>query len=654
MPLSRSGTLAERDFSERQLRQVQEGPSMCGIAAIVSGRPAVAQEAVRAMVAKLHHRGPDDSGVLPLPGCTLGHTRLSIIDRAGGAQPMSDDTGRFHVSFNGEIYNFRELRKELERGGAVFRTRSDTETLLLAFREWGENAVQRLNGQFAFVIWDARERRLFAARDRLGEKPLYFAESSRDELLLASEIKAILASGLVEPRINAQAVGAYLQLNYVPPCATIYANVHTVGPGQTLTWQSGQVRRHTYWSPRLSTIQITADEAVREVRRRIEVAVERQMVADTTVGAFLSGGLDSTTIVALMTRHTSSPVQTFAAGFGELINELPFARVVAGQYQTDHHEQQIQIDVASQLERMADVYDEPFGDSSNIPTFLIAELARRDVKVVLAGDGGDELFGGYAWYPPLLQHDKVSDTAAAYWHTRLAAKTCGLLSTLGLPLGDERDRARERFKAIRDRRAFPDLWERHLAALSSVPHSLHRRLLHGGGYTHELVPGHYQPPGDVHGIDRAVDFDVRCYLPGDILVKVDRAAMAHGLETRSPFLDVELVEFVLSLPAAIRFEGLQSKPLLRRACEDLWPAVVRQRGKQGFGAPLTAWLQQPEVNALRRRVFRQNSPLVELFPALGSVKLQTKRHPQLIWNLVCLGLWLEKHAACLQRRRSAA
>ena len=421
-----------------------------------------------------------------------------------------------------------------------------------------------------------------------------------------------------------------------------------------MTWRSGQIRRQRYWSPQLSTIDIGAEEAAREVRRLLEAAVERQMHADTTVGAFLSGGVDSSTIVAFMTRHTRSRVRTFAAGFGDLINELPFARLVANQYGTNHSENHIQINIASRLQRMAEVYDEPFGDSSNIPTYLISEFARRDVKVVLSGDGGDELFGGYGWYQPLLEHDSLPNSLTAYWQNQLEAKTCGLLSAVGLPLRDRRERARSNCKWISAKRSTPDLWERHVATLGSLASSARGEWKNSRRQARELIARHYSPAEDLHGIDRAVDFDLRCYLPGNTLVKVDRAAMAHGLETRSPFLDVELVEFVLSLPASVRFERGRPKSLLRRACEDLWPAPIRQRSKQGFGAPLANWLQQPAVQELRRRIFNNDSALIELLPAVRSLAPTTKRHSQIGWNLLCLGLWLEKHSVGLKRLSLAA
>jgi asparagine synthase (glutamine-hydrolysing) len=342
----------------------------------------------------------------------------------------------------------------------------------------------------------------------------------------------------------------------------------------------------------------------------IERAVERQTAADVPVGAFLSGGLDSSTIVAVMSRRGGDPVKTFSVGFGDLINELPFARDAAAACGTDHHEMEMDIDVAAMLERMTDAYDEPFGDSSNIPTFLVAEYARRSVKVVLTGDGGDEIFGGYDWYRPLL--DGAADDAAKS----------------------------------------PDPWDRHVAGASALTSD--RSALWGGPASQPpaaaAVRDRYIPSDSIAGIDRATSFDVACYLPGDILAKVDRAAMAHGLETRSPFLDVDLAEFVLGLPSRLRFAGGGAgklKHLLRQACQDLWPASVRGRGKQGFGAPVRHWLARPDVDALWRRVTAAASPLAALLPGVRAQAVLEQLRPQRKWTLLCLGLWLERRSQCL-------
>jgi asparagine synthase (glutamine-hydrolysing) len=653
---------------------------MCGIAALIrqNGRAesapadracAAADGPIARMAGRLGHRGPDATASVALGDCDLGHTRLSIIDLAGGAQPMADEARRYWVSFNGEIYNYRELRKTLESHGWHFRTASDTEVLLRCYQQYGEDCVRHLNGQFAFVVWDGQQRTAFAARDRLGEKPLYWARTDEGDVVLASEIKALLASGHVRPRLDTAAVDAYLGLFYVPPDRTAYGNVFTVPPAGAIAWENGRVRQWRYWEPRYSAGAVTdAREAVEEIRRLVAQAVRRQMVADVPVGAFLSGGLDSSTIVALMTRHTDRPVRTFAVGFGDLINELPYARAVAEAYHTDHHELQMDIPVGQLLEVMADVYDEPFADSSNIPTYLMSQFAARHVKVVLAGDGGDELFGGYDWYRALLADPADGPLAAPGLQIlvrQARAFAWRALRRAGLPVGAYRGRAVRSYRAAVLRRRFPDPWERHLAVSSHLYED--RAALWGGRAPDSaaLLRSSFRPADGPRAMDRAVDFDIRSYLPGDILVKVDRAAMAHGLETRAPFLDVDLVEFVLALPWRLRFTDETGhgalKPLLRRACGDLWPEALRDRPKQGFGAPIWRWTRRPDVVALLRRVTGAGSPLTHLLPgAPAALRPVIERAgvdgpgedydwaaAQRAWSLLCLGLWLERHGDTL-------
>ncbi|MCL4552171.1 MAG: asparagine synthase (glutamine-hydrolyzing) [Candidatus Marsarchaeota archaeon] len=599
------------------------------------------------MTESLRHRGPDASACVCLPDCHLGHTRLSVIDLAGGGQPMTEETERYWIVFNGEIYNYRELRSELEQKGWQFRTRSDTEVLLRAYQEFGQQVPGHLNGQFAFVIWDQTERRLFAARDRLGEKPLYWARSDQGHFLFASEIKSLLASGLVQPRIDRTSVDAYLALLYVPPDRTIYENVHDLRPGHALSWQDGDWRQGSYWQPSYSQSIISdRDEAVERLCFLIDQAVRRQMVADVPLGAFLSGGLDSSTIVALMTRQTSQQISTFSVGFGDLINELPYARAVAEAYTTDHHEMQMDIPVGEMLERMAEAYDEPFGDSSNIPTYLICEFARRHVKVVLSGDGGDELFGGYEWYQRLVDDNAGDASGRRLALLKLTAFAWRALSKAGLSVQLERDSAVSAYTEACNKRRFPDLWERHLAYATDLKVD---RSFWGNGQspldTEAAIRKVYGPEVNVKGIDRVTDFDLRCYLPGDILVKVDRAAMAHGLESRAPFLDVDLVEFVLGLPWAWRFRKGDLKGLLRETCRTLWPKVVQERSKQGFGAPIWSWVQRPDVQHLVRRTFAADSPLIALLP--GAKSAMGRMNSQQLWTMLCLGLWLERRPECL-------
>lgn len=582
---------------------------MCGIAAVVGKADAmIPSGTAERMAVTLRHRGPDALHSVELPQAQLGHTRLSVIDLAGGQQPMTTDSRSAWIVFNGEIFNFRELRAQLAAAGHTFHSHSDTEVLLHAWLEWGPETPRRLNGQFAFAIWDPQTRTLFAARDRLGEKPLYWAQTSAGHLIIASDLRAILASGLIEPQLDSVSVEAYLALLYVPPDRTIYQNIHTLRPGHWLSWNDGKNTSERYWSPQYSQAKISMAEAVEGIREKLARAVERQMVADVPVGAFLSGGLDSSSIVALMAPHASSPVKTFSVGFGELINELPFARQVAEQYRTEHHELQMDIAVGEVLERMAEVYDEPFADPSNIPTYLVADFASRHVKVVLSGDGGDEIFGGYSWYLPRLKEQGGLGPAMrrALW---LAA----------------------------------DPWKTHVAAMRYFQPNESAALgaKNGRDEVGMALDENYRPTAEVRDMDRLTDFDLRCYLPGDILVKVDRAAMAHGLETRAPFLDVELVEFVLSLPWRLRFHGAQLKELLRRACAPLWPESIRQRGKQGFGPPLVRWLERDDLRSLWTRISADSGPLAALLPGLPARR--ARLGPYQIWPLLCLGLWLERH-----------
>jgi asparagine synthase (glutamine-hydrolysing) len=623
---------------------------MCGIAAVISIDREIPPGAAKRMTAQLRHRGPDAHSSVELQGCHLGHARLSVIDLTGGSQPMTEETGRYWIVLNGEIYTYRELRLDLEKRGRRFRTQSDTEVLLRAYQEYGEDVLAHLNGQFAFAIWDQVEQRLFAARDRLGEKPLYWACSDQGHFLLASEIKSLLASGLILPRIDRISVDAYLAFLYVPPDRTIYENVCTLPPGHAISWQRGQWRQWSYWRAAYSMQQVSDPrEAMERLRFLVAQAVRRQMVADVPVGAFLSGGLDSSTIVALMARQTDRPVVTFSVGFGDLINELPYARAVADTYHTDHHEIQMEIPVGELLERMAETYDEPFADSSNIPTYLMAGFARRYVKVVLSGDGGDELFGGYEWYLPLIADNTVRANVATASLLKVSALAWRVLAKAGFAVRSQRDAAIHAHRTASNKRRYPDLWERHLA-LVTVFNSEERCAAWNGGAPREtsaVIREIYGPAPIVEGMDRATDFDVRCYLPGDILVKVDRAAMAHGLETRAPLLDVDLVEFALSLPHHLRFRDGALKYLLREACGDLWPEVVRNRSKQGFGAPVREWIRRPDVQSLIQRVCTPNGPLRTLLP--GVRFLFQHLNPQQVWTVLCLGLWLEKRPGCLNR-----
>ncbi len=604
---------------------------MCGISAL-AGSAAESPASIDAMVAALAHRGPDGHASEVLAGCALGHTRLSIIDLVSGGQPMADSTGRYRITFNGEIYNYLDLRHELAGDGADFRTRSDTEVVLQAYIRWGAAALDRFRGMFAFAIWDLTDRALFAGRDLFGEKPLYYATLDRGGIAIASEIKALMASGQVSQELDPAAVDAYLAFGYVPPAMSIYRAIRPLPPGHWLRWQDGRLVTHRYWKPRLDTRPMALDAAAEMLRTLLRQAVQREMVADVPVGAFLSGGLDSTSIVALMQGQNRQPVKTFSVGFGREINELPYARAVAKRYGTEHHEIDLGAPpVATLLEQMSAVYDEPFADSSSIPTYLMSQFARRHVKVVLAGDGGDEIFGGYGWYPMLALSERVRGTRAEWVVLRAMSRAIG-----------ERSRAlHRRSVAVGLAARWPDMWLR--AAMNQVYVSEgRRRALWGASARGDAVERPQPDVADagIEGLNRAFYFDLSTYLPGDILVKVDRAAMAHGLETRAPFLDRDLAEFALSLPASLKVDtNGGTKMVLRHACERYWPEEVRSREKHGFGAPYRRWLQLPDVRSLVARTFRADGPLRALLPGVPkSAPADTYE----TWTLLTLGLWLER------------
>ncbi|MFQ5481320.1 MAG: asparagine synthase (glutamine-hydrolyzing) [Nitrospinaceae bacterium] len=602
---------------------------MCGISAIVAPHRPAPANAIEQMVASLHHRGPDERGVERLRGCELGHTRLAVIDLTGGHQPMSDASHRYWITYNGELYNFRELRHELTQNGYSFKTHSDTEVVLAAYKEWGVDCLHRFRGMFAFALWDAELRKLFAARDLFGEKPLYYAEAPGGLFLAASEIKA---SGVLSLQLAPAAVDAFLALGYLPPDRTIYENVRTLRPGCWLEWSRGAVRTEPYWRPRLETQKISLEGAADRVRELMRAAVRRQLVADVPVGSFLSGGLDSSSIVGLMAQDVSHPVKTFSVGFGKLINELPYARAVAEKYKTDHYELDLgALSPAEPLEEMARIYDEPFADSANVPTYLISQFARQHIKVVLNGDGGDELFGGYGWYPPLVLSERVP---ASWWLWVVLRSVSKLL----------RHRLRTLYlysSAMGMAARWPGKWMRHV--MGQVYFRVHDRaaLWRGRPAPQAFSPGDwYRPPAGVTCLNQGFFFDLTSYLPGDILVKVDRAAMANSLETRAPFLDQDLVEFALSLPENLKVRDHERKLVLREACGRYWPEALRTREKQGFGAPYAAWLKLPEVRAMVERVFSQTGRLQALLPGLKR-RRSSLSQPQ-VWILFVLGLWMER------------
>lgn len=610
---------------------------ICGFAGTALGAEA-AHDAIGRMCDAIRHRGPDDAGVLAGPGLGLGMRRLSIIDVGGGHQPIGNEDGRVQIVFNGEIYNHHELRRDLERKGHVFRTHCDTECIVHLYEEYGDACVTHLRGMFAFAIWDAPRERLFVARDRLGIKPLSYRVDG-EGVVVCSELRSLLAYGgslAIDPR----AVAAYLTFGYVPDPQTIFVGVRKLPPGHWLSWtRAGGIVVRPYWTPAVPEVRgIDEEEAVRELRRLLESAVTSHLESEVPLGAFLSGGLDSSTVVALMRRAGIERVRTFAIGFDEAdVNEAPYAREVAEALGTEHTELVVRPDVDALFEGLIAAFDEPFADSSAIPTYLVAQLARRQVTVALSGDGGDELFGGYTRYFDLLERRE------------LPAPVRGVVGPLGAALPH----------AVPGRNRLCDLGRsRRGRYATTVAMPAHER--EGGVMLPELADamGRFDTVLDPwFGVAEGRDFgtqmtlvDIQSYLPGDILTKVDRTSMAVSLEARVPLLDHPLVEFALSLPASLKFRERRGKHLFRRAIEPWVPPMVLQRRKQGFAVPLDRWFRR-ELRHRLEALQRPEAP-VYAYVRRDAVRrvvdehLRGRRdHSALIWRLLVLDVWLGHLAA---------
>jgi len=538
----------------------------------------------------LAHRGPDGQGVWADGSIGLGHRRLAVIDLSPtGRQPMASPEGDLLVTFNGEIYNFLDLRRELEVRGHQFVSQTDTEVILAAYRAWGVDCLSRLRGMFAFALWDASRRRLFVARDRIGKKPLsYFLD--RDGLAFASEPKAFLADPSFEARPNLEALAAYLAYQYVPSPLSAFEGVRKLPPAHYLLVEDGSVTIERYW--RLSyaaKLRVSEREAEEALLERLREAVRIRLISDVPLGAFLSGGIDSSAVVALMAEATNAPVKTFSIGFEEKeYNELPYARLVARKYGTEHHEFVVRPDASAIFPRLVWHYNEPFADSSAIPTYCLSQLARRHVTVALNGDAGDENFAGYRRY---------ITSASARWFDSLPAPVRRAAAAMSRARPDDRlsrsfvSRGRRRLRLLTE--SPQDRYSRRMmifhpdlkAAVCSP------EFLRQTGAADRLLIDAFDRSDAPDVVDALLDLDVNHYLPDCLLVKVDIATMAHGLEGRSPMLDQELMEFAASLPSDLKLRQQDTKYILRKAVRDLLPADNLERPKKGFSVPLERWFR---------------------------------------------------------------
>ena len=637
---------------------------MCGITGfwnLRSGRPAD-RDTLHAMTATLVHRGPDDDGFHLAGSVGLGIRRLAVTDPQGGQQPMPNEDGSVHVVFNGAIYNHVELRQELTGRSHRFRTRCDTEAIVHAWEEWGPRCVERFNGMFAFAVWDANQRQLFLARDRLGVKPLYVWQGS-EGVVFGSELKAVLRAPWIDVTWDRDALDDFLTYEYVPSPRSIVAGVRKLAAASTMLFREShgteQVEPRRYWSLSRAGGPAPDESAVRE---QLRTSVRRRLMADVPLGAFLSGGIDSSIIVGLMAREAGPGVRTFSVGFNDpSYDELPFAREVARRNGTLHHEEQLTPDITDLADRLGDMYDEPFGDVSAFPTWLISSVARRHVTVALSGDGGDELFAGYDTYRAHRWAHRVR------WLTRTAGwrlvdrlvdgvaprpQKKGMVNKLKRFVhgaGNPEDLEHARWLVFQDaagRRAlYTSESHGHVAARDIFSH-----------YRSLLAEGTAQ---GFSGLDRQLYADLRGYLADDILAKVDRASMAASLEVRVPFLDHEFVEMAMRIPAEQKLRGATTKWILRRAFTDVLPASIQRRQKEGFSIPMKQWLAGPLEPLMRDLLSRDRLNARGLFLPGEVERLMSehvtgrRNHAHGLWCLMALELSLTSLER-IRRTRAAA
>ncbi|RMH59162.1 MAG: asparagine synthase (glutamine-hydrolyzing) [Candidatus Hydrogenedentota bacterium] len=623
---------------------------MCGICGIFHREPRPADEALlRAMSRTLIHRGPDGEGYRTFSHGGLGHRRLAIIDLAGGTQPMPNEDERVWVAFNGEIYNYRELRRGLEENGHAFRTHSDTEVLVHLFEDRREGLPRHLRGMFALAVWDDSKKILLLARDRIGKKPLFYYENDAG-IFFASELKALRLLPHFPDEIDPEAVELYLAYQSIPGTRTIYRKVKRLAPGSLLTWSPGEPARiEEYWTPPwFRKTSLSYHDARRRLRELILDATRARLIADVPLGAFLSGGVDSSAVVAAMAETSSEPVKTFSIGFPERdFTETHYARIVAERFGTDHHEFIVEPEGIEILPKLVWHYDQPYADSSALPTYYVSKLTRRHVTVALNGDGGDEFFGGYDRYRALLFHNlyralcpgpirSLADTAAAV-----------------LPEGS----ANRSF--VRRLRRFAHAGVRSPFAFNLSLFAFFDRAERLRLYSPDFLPSlgdydadHYlleilgpEPRDRFAALDRVLRADTLCYLPDTLLVKVDIASMAVSLEARSPLLDTAVMEFAASLPPRWKLGFRDSKKILKEAHNGILPEAILYRRKMGFGVPLSHWFRGDLAGYLEDTILAPNAAIERYFrpqavrDLVREHRTGRRNNANRLWALLMLELW---------------
>ncbi len=621
---------------------------MCGISGL-AGRDDL--RLVTTMTAQLAHRGPDGRGVYRDGPVALGHRRLAVLDLPGGAQPMTSTDGQVVVSYNGEIYNFRELRRELLAAGVSLQHQGDTEVLGAGYQHWGlDGLLQRLRGMFAFALWDRTSQTLVLARDHLGIKPLYYAALPGGALAFASEPKALLCIPEVDRSLDLTSLDAYLDLFYIPPPRSIFAGIHQLAPGEVLTWQAGQFSVSKWYDPSPQPFDprcTSLDAWAERVEPVLTQAVLRHTLADVPLGAFLSGGIDSTAIVALMASHSDQPVTTFCVGYGRegaSYEERPVARRVAQTFGTTHHDLELHPDILGDLPNVVRGFDEPFGSWAALLAYRLAGFTRKHVTVALAGDGGDEVFGGYPRYRGLMW-----SAALGRVPTRVYTLAQRALAWAGEPTSARSLRrwARQFFAGMH----LPPA-QRYAAWVGYAPISVRDALYTADTRARVDAAGRVAPvaaafaaPVFGDAVQRAGYADLRGFLPENVLRGSDRMSMAHGLEVRVPYCDRDLVDVLASAPAAARVTMLASKRILRRVLRGRVPSEVLRRKKLGFTAPFGTWLRQAEDQVAQNWLHPQQIRQRGLFEPEAIAKLLAEHrrgvrdHSHRLWSLIVLEQW---------------
>jgi asparagine synthase (glutamine-hydrolysing) len=619
---------------------------MCGIAGFISDKDESFEEKskkLHAMCEIMQHRGPDENGTLIRDKVALGMQRLAIIDLKGGSQPIFNEDNSLAIIFNGEIYNYRELKTELEKRNHKFKTNSDTETILHAYEEFGIDCVKHLRGMFAFAIYDFSQQSLFLARDRVGKKPLFYTLTPEGKFIFASELKSLLQHDEVKREIDPIALDSYLTFSYIPEEFCIFKNVKKLPPGSLLIYRNGVVRTSSYWDFNYDENYQIRDEReyVELLRCKIKDAVKVRLISEVPLGAFLSGGIDSSTIVAAMSSLLDRPVKTFSIGFNEdTFNELKFARITAERFQTEHHEFIVTPDLVKIADKLVWHFDEPFADSSALPTYMVSKMARDHVTVVLSGDGGDELFAGYTRYPGILQKFKVARNLPSQ-----LKKTLRFVSEK-LP-----------HSAIGKYYLYNFSLDLIQAYVDSVSHfNTPRKLsLYSGDFIETLGNDFGRPEqfyanianrvNSKNPLDKLLYLDSKTYLPSDILVKVDRMSMATSLEARAPLLDQELIEFVQKIPPEFKLKDDQTKYILKKAMHGILPDEILFRSKQGFGMPINQWINMQlrdrihEVLTDRKTIERGYFNSHYIRTLLKEHETNRRDHSSALWILWMLELW---------------